>query len=339
MLYSDIQKRPLTSNHKQYTFFRNENSQMLTYFKKYPLLPKELEIKFERKWDFNTFWLHKISYFVEPELRIYAYLLIPKNIDVKIPAILALHQHNDEYKAGKSEVVGLVKNPEYMKVEAVQPDPEHKNPEILNQFAYGKELCKEGFVVLAHNFISFEEYRDPDNSPDEAWYVREYEEAISQKYLSQGSCLMMKHLHDAYVGISVLSALKEVDSKRIGAIGHSLGGEVTTVLSTFDSRVKAAVSSCGTLSYEEFEERNFMETPETVIPNFRGDNNDFDFFLDLIPPTKFMATAGSKDKTITGSNLLMKKRENFEIVTFEGDHGFPDNVRKKAYEFLKQNLV
>ncbi len=337
MLYSDIQKRQFTTDYAQYSHFRKENAQILTYFKKFPLLAKELKISFINKWDFKTFWLHKISYFVEPELNIFAYLLIPKNKKGKLPGILALHQHNDEFKAGKSEVVGLVKNPEYMKVEAIPPDPNYETPR--KSFAYGKELCEEGFVVLVPDFIAFEEYRDPNYSLDGSWNdVREYEEALSMKYLNYGSCLMIKHLHDAYVGISVLSSLNEVYSQKIGAIGHSLGGEVTTILSAFDSRIAAAVSSCGTLSYEDVEARNYLETSETIIPGFRGDNLDFDYFLNLIPPTRFLATAGASDKTVTGKHFLSKKRKNFIFVPFEGGHSFPEKIRRRAYDFLIDNL-
>jgi len=337
MLYSDIQDRKLTADHNQYVHFRKENISILQYFKKFPLLPKDIGISYIDKWDFKTFWMHKISYFVEPKLKIYAYLLIPKRATGKLPGVLALHQHNDEFKAGKSEVVGLVKNPEYMKVEAISPDSTHQTPR--KPYAYGKELCEKGFVVLVPDFISFEEYRDPDYSLEGSWRdVRFFEELIAMKYLNYGSCLMIKHLHDAYVGVSVLSSIAEVNPQKIGVIGHSLGGEIATILTAFDSRIVAAVSSCGTLCYDDIEVSNAPETAETIIPGLRGDGKDFDFFLDLISPTNFLATAGTRDKTITGKQLLSKKRKNFETITFDGGHMFPEDIRKKSYDFLKKKL-
>ena len=102
MFYADIQKRDFTNRIKQYKYFRKENISFLEFFKIFPLLPKNNNIKFLRKWDFDKFFLHKICYNVEPDLFVNSYLLIPKNLNKKSPGILALHEHNDEYKAGKS---------------------------------------------------------------------------------------------------------------------------------------------------------------------------------------------------------------------------------------------
>ena len=139
MFYADVQKRGLTSNYSQYRFFRTENKQIFGYLRKFPILPKNQRISFANKWDFGKFFLHKISYFVEPQLKIFAYLLIPKQMKTKrVPSILALHEHNDECKAGKSEVVGLVRNPRYTKLEAVYPDPAHRTPPSKRPLSPGR---------------------------------------------------------------------------------------------------------------------------------------------------------------------------------------------------------
>jgi hypothetical protein len=343
MLYADVQKRGLTSNHSQYKFLRKENKQIFKHLRRFPILPKDQKISYVNKWDFGDFFLHKISYFVEPQLKVFAYLLMPKQMKTKrVPGILALHEHNDEYKAGKSEVVGLVKDPRYTKLKAVFPDPAHKTPSSKKQFAYGKELCEKGFVVLTPDFIGFEEYRDSnwelDDYYEEPGFVRGYEEMLSEKYLLYGSCLLAKHTHDLYVAISVLTSIKHVDPNNIGVIGHSLGGELASVITAFDKRIKAGVNSCGIFSYEDFENSNRMETANTIIPNFRSDDKDFDFFLGMIPPTPFLSTNGAKDIGSMARELLKVKRENFEAVIHKGGHEFPTDVRKKAYSFLQEKL-
>lgn len=45
--------------------------------------------------------------------------------------------------------------------------------------------------------------------------------------------------------VSLLESMPEVDDKRIGARGHSMGGKLTTNLAGIDSRIIAAVPSCG----------------------------------------------------------------------------------------------
>ena len=56
---------------------------------------------------------------------------------------------------------------------------------------------------------------------------------------------MAKMLWDAVRALDVLETLPEVDPKRLGAVGHSLGGKETLYLAAFDERVRAAVSSEG----------------------------------------------------------------------------------------------
>ncbi|MFX0097527.1 MAG: alpha/beta hydrolase family protein [Candidatus Hodarchaeota archaeon] len=339
MRFCAVQDRPLTTDRNQYRYYRKENERLFEYFRRFPLLPESPDPKLTKKWDLESFNLYKLSYKVEPKLRIFAYLLIPYSENkAKLPGILALHQHNDEYKAGKSETIGFVKNPTYTELEAVPPDPEHNTPKGRIQFAYARELCQRGFIVLAPDFIGFEEYRDKDERYEDPRFIRGYEEMLNAKYIIYGSSLMAKHLHDLYVAISVLSTMKQVDSEKIGVIGHSLGGEMATFLTALDSRIKAGVSSCGTFSFEEFETSGRMETAEIVIPNFRTNGKDFDFFLDMIPPTPFLATHGNKDPLMS-SRFYNKDRENFEYFAFEGIHEFPKEVRERAYIFLAKNLL
>lgn len=80
----------------------------------------------------------KITYAVEPGDRVPAWLLIPKGLKRKAPAILCLHQTT---KIGKDEPVGL------------------GGKEDLR---YAKELAERGYVALAPDYPNFGEYRvDP----------------------------------------------------------------------------------------------------------------------------------------------------------------------------------
>ena len=56
---------------------------------------------------------------------------------------------------------------------------------------------------------------------------------------------MAKMLWDAIRGLDVLVAQPEVDTARLGAVGHSLGAKEAFYLAAFDERIKAAVSSDG----------------------------------------------------------------------------------------------
>jgi dienelactone hydrolase len=101
--------------------------------------------------------------------------------------------------------------------------------------AFGLELAKRGFVTLCpRNFLW------PDNQTIDA-------KGQTQLFASQhGECKgMAKMLLDAQVAVDMLSAMPSVDTKRIGALGHSLGAKEVLYLTAFDERIKVAVSSEG----------------------------------------------------------------------------------------------
>lgn len=51
-----------------------------------------LDMEIESIEDMNTYWRKKIRFNAEPNDRLPAYLLVPKKIDGKLPAIVCLHQ-------------------------------------------------------------------------------------------------------------------------------------------------------------------------------------------------------------------------------------------------------
>lgn len=88
--------------------------------------------------DGPTYVRKKITYAAEPGDRVPAWLLIPKGVKGKAPAMLCLHQTT---RIGKDEPVGLGPKPD---------------------LAYAKELAERGYVTLAPDYPNFGEYRvDP----------------------------------------------------------------------------------------------------------------------------------------------------------------------------------
>jgi S-formylglutathione hydrolase FrmB len=56
---------------------------------------------------------------------------------------------------------------------------------------------------------------------------------------------------DAQIAVDILVSMKEVDPKRIGATGHSLGGKQAFYVPAFDERVYCSVSSEGGIGFEQ----------------------------------------------------------------------------------------
>jgi pimeloyl-ACP methyl ester carboxylesterase len=337
MRYGDVTSRGLTPNYGQYPGFRTENSVIASWLGRVPDWPIAMSQTLLDAWDFGTFQLQKIAYHTEPGVAVRAYLLRPAVAPaVPVPGILALHQHNDEYAAGKSEVVGLVDHADYPHLRAVPPDRPPPPPASRTPFAYARELAERGYVVLAPDFLGFEEYRDQDEYYQDPAFIRLYEEMVSSKYLLYGSCLMAKHVHDVFVAVTMLAATQGVDPDRIGVIGHSLGGEVAAIAATLDSRIKAGVSSCGIVAYVHFEQSGRAESAETIIPGFRAVGYNFDFFLARIAPTPFLATYGLDEPGAAERQRLLP--DSIEGLAFAGGHDFPTEIREQCYTFLDHQL-
>ena len=100
--------------------------------------------------------------------------------------------------------------------------------------ALGLKFAQQGFVVFCPQCFL---WNDPSI---------EYTDAVAKFQQRHPNTLgMRKMLNDAQCAVDILASLPEVDSKRIGAVGHSLGAKETLYLAAFDERIKAAVFSEG----------------------------------------------------------------------------------------------
>ena len=152
-----------------------------------------------------------VSYEGEPGVTVNGYLLKPGKIDKPLPGIVAMHSTSDtqmKYIAGveKGEIVD-----------------------------FGYQLAKKGFVVFCPQCYLWQD-NDGRNWEQQAAYFQK---------THPGSKGMAKMLFDAQRAVDVLENLDEVDSNRIGSMGHSLGAKEVFYLTAFDDRVKATVSNEG----------------------------------------------------------------------------------------------
>ena len=202
--------------------------------------------------------------------KVIAFLLIPEIIDNN-PAILINHQHNREHHLGKSEVCGLAGNP-------LQ--------------AFGPELAKKGFVVLAPDSICFEDRRqDPQVEGFDFW--QHFNEMCYR--IITGECLMKKVLNDAMNGITLLSNLTYVNDKKIGTLGHSYGGNTALFLSALDERIAYSCASGSACTYEYRLINNIGIEMASVIPNFHGKYDIYDL-VSCIAPRQMLIVSAEDDK-------------------------------------------
>lgn len=144
----------------------------------------------------------------EPGQLVQAFLLTPHaSASNRWPALVALHQTSD---ANIDEIAGLT-------------GPERQHLAV--------KLAQRGFVVICPRNYLWQDATD-------------YHEAVARFKSRHPQTLgMHKMLYDARRAVDVLEGLPQVDARRIGCVGHSLGGKEVLYLAAFDERIRAAVAS------------------------------------------------------------------------------------------------
>lgn len=250
-----------------------------------------------------------------------AFLLLPEKLGHN-PAILINHQHNREHHLGKSEVCGLAGNP-------LQ--------------AFGLELVKKGFVVLAPDSICFEDRRrDPSVEGFDFW--QHFDEMCYR--ILKGDYLMKKVLDDAMNGITLLSNLDYVDSNRIGTLGHSYGGNTVLFLSALDERIAFSCASGSACTYENRMLNNVGIEMASVIPNFHGKYDIFDL-VSCIAPRRLLIVSADDDKYSKDAAYIVEKAspaysafdalQNLQHKRYPGGHALTKERFDAIIEWVNAN--
>jgi len=239
--------------------------------------------------------------YVSGDDKVSAYLLLPEK-QGNNPAILINHQHNREHHLGKSEVCGLAGNP-------LQ--------------AFGPELAKKGFVVLAPDSICFESRRK-DTSVEGFDFWQHLHEMTYR--IVRGEWLMKKVLEDAMKGISLLAGLECVDKTRIGTLGHSYGGNTVLFLAALDERISFACASGSACTFEHRMKNGVGIELASVIPGFHG-KYDIDDLVACIAPRKLLLVSSDEDKYSMDAPYIVEKAEEKYA-----ELGKPQNLYHKRYQ-------
>ena len=288
--------------------------------------------------DYFTHTEIKLSYEGEPGERIPAYLLLPRNpIGSPTPAIFAAHQCGHHCDIGKEQVVGKCRD---------LPDEVYG----LEDQAYGLELVREGFIVLAPDANRVGERFDPDLR--EQWQtvadLGDQHSCCASTGGSWGS-IRWKPVFDVIRGIDFLCQCEQVDSDRIGMIGHSLGADTIIWTMPFEERIRAAAISGGGLMIED---------------GWLPYGLPYGDILRLIVPRPFFEFTGTQDydvnwcrkeKPYNIDECMQKKRAMHDYardiysfygkknylgyLEFDCGHSFPVQARKDVYAWLKRWLM
>ena len=267
-----------------------------------------------------------VRYETEPGEQVTAWLLVPEG-GRDCPAVVACHQHNDEYFVGKSEPAGF-----YAKA--------------ANTF--GLTLCRAGFAVLCPDQIGFEDRRPAEYArrANPCLEGQNYERYLFMEYLLKGSSLQAKNIADLTRAVDILGEQPEVDSERIGVCGHSLGGQEALWLAWYDSRIKALAASCGFARIHDLQKRAINHDYSMYLPGFLQDGDMEDLLRTLCPKPAYIGH-GALDPIYPKDSVervMELGRQAYEQAGFgerfcarifeDVGHVFEEEQQREAVEFL-----
>ena len=191
-----------------------------------PLHPRIVERK-----DMGDHVREKVVLQTERFMWMPAWVLIPKESRLKskrgkLPAVVAAHGHG----FGKDPIVGETGGKEEVAREIQQ----------LN-YDYGRQAVRRGYVVICPDWRAFGERTDRPEWIRSGYRDRCNVAALAVEYL--GIHLLGLDVWDGMRAIDYLQNRPEVDKDRIGCLGLSFGGTMTTYLTAFDRRIKVACIS------------------------------------------------------------------------------------------------
>jgi len=266
---------------------------------------------------------------LEEHMSAAALVFIPKSGSKVKPAILCNHGHGDY---GKDSIMGIRS--------ANEPA---RNAEIETYNCdYGLQMAKRGYVTMAIDWRGFGERSDggnpyPDRDKCNVHFIRGSIMNIN---------LLALDIFDGMRCIDYLCGLDCVDSERIGAMGLSFGGTMTTWITLMDQRVKAADIICYSCRFESFAvDRGQFCGSQMFAGIF--DLCDIPDLHGLIAPRPLLAEIGVHDKVFYAEEAFSCSTEvakiyqaagasgNYEVDVFDGDHKFAGN---EAFEFFNKHL-
>jgi dienelactone hydrolase len=185
---------------------------------RFPTNEVPLEPRVLTETDCGAYVRRKVSLQVQPNDRMPAYLLIPKALQGRVPAILCFYGTTSG--AGKDNAVGLSGR--------APGTPPERN------LAFALDMVEAGFVAFAADYLRDGERVQPGARPyDTTGFYAQFPDWS----------LHGKDTWDTARAIDYLQTLEFVDPERIGMVGHSYGGHSTLFTAALEPRIKVAVAN------------------------------------------------------------------------------------------------
>jgi dienelactone hydrolase len=309
--------------------------------------------------DCGDYIREEIRFNTTPVFRVPATMLLPKHAKLPAPAIVALHSHGGYYIWGREREI---------ETEEAHPSLVAMRAQYYGGKAFATELVRRGYVVIAIDMFYWGERRmvledDPVEWKDRPPGITAEQIKLFNQRSSASEQLMGRTLFSAgitWAGILAWDDIRtveylitrpEVDPKRIGCVGHSVGGLRSTYLAALDERIKAAVVCGWMCSFPSQLARHIRNTigHTKIIPGLYR-HMDHPDIAALAIPTPLMVINGQQDALFEQAGMRAAHEKlaqcyakagvssHFRSIIEDQPHQFNADRQADAWEWFKRWL-
>ncbi len=291
------------------------------------------------------------------DLRVPAFVLVPKHGRKPAPAIVALHDHGGFYLWGREKIVET-------------PDEHPVLTEFKRQYYGGRniatDLVRQGYIVVVIDMFYWGDRRMllDDDPPDwrersrtlareriQAFNARagQNEQLVGRSIYAAGFTWPGVMFWDDVRTVDYLVSRPDVDPRRIGCVGLSVGGLRSCHLAALDDRIRAAVIVGWMASFPAQLRKHVRNTigHTKLVPGLYQ-HLDYPDVASLAVPTPLLVINGSKDGLfdLDGVKASFKKlrdcyakagvAERCQTQLYDTPHEFNLEMQNAAWDWLRR---
>ena len=323
----------------------------------YSPAPCKPEAETVERVDCGDYFREQVFFNTAPGVRVPAFVLVPKQAPKRSPAIVALHDHGGFYLWGKEKIVAL-------------PDENEILGEFRQRYYGGRsiaiELVRQGYIVAVIDMFYWGERRMLLDDDPADWRERpaslsreriqafnsragQNEQLVGRTIYAAGFTWPGVMFWDDVRTVDYLLTRPDVDPRRIGCVGLSVGGLRSCHLAALDERIKAAVVVGWMASFPAQLKRHIRNTigHTKVVPGLYQ-HLDYPDVASLAMPTPMLVINGTKDglfdldgvkASFTKLNACYVKAgmpDHCATRFYETPHEFNVEMQVEAWAWLKQ---
>lgn len=299
----------------------------------------EAKVLFEERRDGYT--ARKIEIRLSRYYTVPAYVLIPDGKG-PFPAVNCLHDHGAHLFIGKEKMI----RPLACEDTLVIKDADDWLQGYGGQY-FGDYLAKNGYVVFSADAPMWGE-RGQKEGPK-----RERYDMIAGNMMMYGIDLSAWMTYDDISGTEYLASMPEVDAKRIGCTGWSMGAYRAWMLSALSDRIKVGAAICWMVTTDEQMSFKYSRTENggfaNCIPGLRR-WMDYPHIASIACPKPMLFINGKQDKLFPVAGVekafaIMHETwksqgagNNIETELWDMPHSCPKTAQERVLQFFKKHL-